>query len=98
MAVSALGGERIKRSVDIGVGMVHLTSPGKDVAQLLHEAEGMATAARGMRSRAALLDELSGLPVPVENAELGASWHALRASRPHCSRSPQHSRNRRSVA
>lgn len=98
MEVVALSGDHIKLNVDIGVGMVHLTGTGKDVAQALHDAESMASAARGMRSRAALLDELSGHPVPVENAELGGSWHALRASRPHHARSPQHLRHRKSAA
>lgn len=98
MDVVGLSGEHIKLGVDMGVGMVHLTGAGKDVAQALHEAEAMASAARGIRSRAALLDELSGQPVPVEHAELGASWHALRASRPHHSRSAQQLRPRKSTA
>lgn len=98
LEVTSLSGERIKLSADIAVGMVHLSGAGKDVDQLLHEAEDMAAAARGMRSRAALLDEISRQAVPVENAELGASWHAMRPARPHHTRQSHAVRQRRSPA
>jgi GGDEF domain-containing protein len=97
LEVTSLNGERIKLSADIGVGMVHLSGAGKDVDELLHEAQDMATAARKMRSRAALLDEISRQAVPVENAELGASWHAMRTARSHPARL-QPVRSRRTAA
>lgn len=90
LEISALNGERIRISADISVGMVHLTGAGRDVAQLLHEAEEMAAAARGMRSRAALLDEITRQAVPVENAQLGVSWHAMRSGRPRQARNNGH--------
>lgn len=90
MEVTSLSGERIRVSVDVGVGMVHLSGASKDVDELLHEAQDMAAAARTMRSRAALLDEISRQAVPVENAELGASWHAMRTARSHPARARQH--------
>ena len=90
LEINALNGERIRISADISVGMVHLTGAGRDVAQLLHEAEEMAAAARGMRSRAALLDEISRQAVPVENAQLGVSWHAMRSGRQHHARNNGH--------
>lgn len=98
LEISALNGERIRISADISVGMVHLTGAGRDVAQLLHEAEEMAAAARGMRSRAALLDEITRQAVPVENAQLGASWHAMRSGRPHHARNSHGARPRRTPA
>lgn len=98
LEVVSLSGERIKISADIAVGMVHLSGGSKDVDQLLHEAEDMAKAARGMRSRAALLDEFNRQAVPVENAELGASWHAMRPARPHHPRPAHGVRQRRSPA
>ncbi|MDI1338347.1 hypothetical protein [Polaromonas sp.] len=98
LEISALSGERIRISADISVGMVHLTGAGRDVAQLLHEAEEMAMAARGMRSRAALLDEISRQAVPVENAQLGVSWHAMRSVRPHQARNGHGARPRKTPA
>jgi GGDEF domain-containing protein len=83
LEVTSLNGDRIKLSADIGVGMIHLSGASKDVDQLLHEAQDVALAARSMRSRAALLDELSHHAVAVENAELGASWRAMRTAGPH---------------
>ncbi len=86
LEVTSLNGERIKLSADIGVGMVHLSGTAGNVDELLHEVQDMAAAARSMRSRAALLDEISRQAVPVENAELGASWHAMRTARSHPAR------------
>ena len=82
MDVTALGGGRARIKPDIAVGIVHLSVAGKDVAQLLHEAQSVAQAARAMRSRAALLDPDTRTAVPVEHAELGSSWHALRNATP----------------
>ncbi|MDO9359931.1 MAG: diguanylate cyclase [Polaromonas sp.] len=98
LEVTSLNGERIRISADIGVGLVHLSGASKDVDQLLHEVQDVAEAARAMRSRAALLDEISRLAVPVENAELGASWHALRTARSHPARALQPVRQRRTAA
>ncbi len=98
LEVTSLNGDRMKISADIGVGMVHLSGAGKDVDQLLHEAQDVAIAARGMRSRAALLDEVTLQAVPVENAELGVSWRALRAVGPHPARALHHIRHRKQPA
>lgn len=82
MDVMALGGRHVRIKPDIAVGIVHLSAAGKDVAQLLHEAQSVAQAARAMRSRAALLDPETRTAVPVEHAELGSSWRALRNATP----------------
>jgi GGDEF domain-containing protein len=95
LEVTGLSGEHIQIVADIGVGMVHLPGASKDVDQLLHEAQDVAASARSMRSRAALLDELSRQAVPVENAELGTSWHALHSSRKHAARPLQALRRRK---
>lgn len=78
----SLDGRRIRISPDIAVGIVHLSAAGKDVDQLLHEAQSVAQAARAMRSRAALLDPESRTAVPVEHADLGSNWGALRNAVP----------------
>lgn len=77
--VVSLNGEPISIKADIGVGIVHISAAGKDVDQLLHEAQFVAHSARTMRSRAALLDPVSHRAVPVESAELGDSWQAMKA-------------------
>jgi GGDEF domain-containing protein len=84
--VTSLAGERIKITADVAVGVVHLSSRGEDVDQLLHEVQRVAVAARGMRSRAALLEQDTGLAVPVESADLNRSWRAMRAAQPAKSR------------
>ena len=84
--VTSLAGERMKITPDIGVGMVHLSARAEDVDQLLHEVQRVAVAARGMRSRAALLEQGTGLAVPVESADLDRSWRAMRAAKPPKSR------------
>ena len=81
LEVTSAGGRRVTVSADIGVGIVHMSTAGKDADQLLHEAQSVAEAARGMRSRAALLDPESRKAVPVEQADLGSSWRALRPAR-----------------
>jgi GGDEF domain-containing protein len=88
--VTSLAGERIRIHADIGVGVVHLSGVNKDVDQLLHEVQSVTEAARSMRSRAALLDPDTHHAVPVESAELGTSWRALRAASP-ASRYPKSS-------
>lgn len=81
LQVTSLAGERIKLTADIGVGVMHLSSRGEDVDQLLHEVQRVAEAARHMRSRAALLEPGTGLAVPVENADLNRSWRAMKATK-----------------
>lgn len=76
--VMSLNGERIEVKADIGVGIVHMAAAEKNVVHLLHEVESIAQAARGMRSRAALLDPQTRLAVPLESAELGDSWRAMK--------------------
>ena len=87
MEVTSLGGERISITSDIAVGIVYMSSSGKDVDQLLHEVQRVAEAARGMRSRAALLDPQTGLAVPVESADLADRWPTLREQHPLASKS-----------
>ena len=76
--VQSPSGGFVEIKPDIGVGIVHMAAAGKNVSQLLHEAESIAHAARGMRSRAALLDPQTRLAVPVESAELGDSWRTMK--------------------
>lgn len=90
MDVQSLAGRRLRITPDIAVGIVHLSAAGKDVDQLLHEAQSVAEAARAMRSRAALLDPESHTAVPVEHAELGSSWRALRNAVPPTPSRPKH--------
>jgi GGDEF domain-containing protein len=78
LEVTSLAGRRMQITADIAVGVVHLSTAGKDVDELLHEAQSVAEAARAMRSRAALLDPDSRRAVPVENADLRGSWRAMR--------------------
>jgi len=55
-----------------------------DVEDILHDAQRMAEAARGMRSRAAILDSATGEVVPVEEANLGPrrQRHAVAGFKP----------------
>lgn len=89
MDVPSLSGVRVRITPDIAVGIVHLSAADKDVDQLLHEAQSVAEAARAMRSRAALLDPDSHSAVPVEHAELGSSWRALRNAVPKSAARPK---------
>ena len=85
MDVPSISGH-IRITPDVAVGIVHLSAADKDVDQLLHEAQAVAEAARTMRSRAAMLDPETHTAVPVEHAELGSSWRALRnAAKPGAS-------------
>ena len=86
LEVTSLAGERITITVDIAVGIVLMSAVAKDVDQLLHEVQRVAEAARQMRSRAALLDPDSRQAVPVENANLGNSWRAMREQKPPASK------------
>jgi len=71
MHVTTASGERIEIKADVGVGVVHLARGTSAVEDILHEAQRMAQAARGMRSRAAILDPATGRIIPVEQADLG---------------------------
>ncbi len=79
--VVALNGEVLRVKADIGVGVVHLRSDDANVDTLLHNAERMAQAARSMRSRAAILDPVTGEPTPIEHANLGPRHVSIR--KPH---------------
>jgi len=81
--VNGHDGQRIELRADIGVGVVHLTSDPADVEDILHDAQRMAEAARGMRSRAAMLDPQTGELVPVEHANLGPRRHGHPGLVPH---------------
>lgn len=74
MEVATANG-RVEVKVDIGVGVVHLSRDAAPVEDILHDAQRMAEAARGMRSRAAMLDPATGDVVPVEQANLGPRRH-----------------------
>jgi GGDEF domain-containing protein len=83
MQITSRDGHKIDVRADIGVGVVHLTRQPADVEDLLHDAQRMAVAARGMRSRAAILDVGSGQVVPVEQASLGPRRHGHPDLVPH---------------
>jgi GGDEF domain-containing protein len=91
MRLTSLSGDRIEMTIDIAVGVVHMSAAGDDVDLLLHEAQRVTQAARHMRSRAAFLSPENGLAVPVESAELATSWGEMRAAK------KQRRRNRRAA-
>jgi GGDEF domain-containing protein len=74
---------RLEVKVDIGVGVVHLSRGAAPVEDILHDAQRMAEAARGMRSRAAMLDPATGEVVAVEHANLGPRRHGNARLVPH---------------
>jgi GGDEF domain-containing protein len=77
--VTGLGGDPVQVWADIGVGVVHLPPGPLEPEDVLHAAEALAAAARGMRSRAAMLDPATGAVVPVERALLAPRRGWLRA-------------------
>ena len=81
--VTGPSGERIELKADVGVGVVHLSRGPAAVEDILHDAQRMAEAARGMRSRAAILDPTTGEVVPVEHANLGPRRHGHAHLVPH---------------
>ena len=81
--VMTASGQRIELKADVGVGVVHLSRGPAAVEDILHDAQRMAEAARGMRSRAAILDPSSGEVVPVEQANLGPRRHGHPHLVPH---------------
>lgn len=74
---------RLEIRADIGVGVVHLSRGAAPVEDILHDAQRMAEAARGMRSRTAMLDPSSGEVVAVEHANLGPRRHGSPHLVPH---------------
>ena len=80
--LTSLSGERILVRADIGVGIIHVSEGGQSVDELVHEAQTVATAARSLPSRAALLDPLTRLPVAAESADLGSRWKPMRDATP----------------
>jgi GGDEF domain-containing protein len=76
--LTSLSGERFLVRADIGVGIIHVQEGAKNVDELVHEAQAVATAARTLPSRAALLDPLTHQPVAAESADLGSRWKPLR--------------------
>ncbi|MGE4241642.1 diguanylate cyclase domain-containing protein [Ramlibacter sp.] len=69
--VSGANRTRIRLQPDVGVGIVHLTPGSTAVEDILHDAQRLAEFARGIRSRAAVLDPHTETPVPVEDADFG---------------------------
>lgn len=72
LAVTLRGGDRSELRLDIGVGVVHLSSPPAAVEDILAEAQRLALAARSMRYRAAIADRRNGQPVAIEQVQLAA--------------------------
>lgn len=66
-------GDRSDLTLDVGVGVVHLSRPPDAVEDILAEAQRMALAARSMRFRAAIADQRSGQPVAIEQVQLAAN-------------------------
>lgn len=85
MEIGTGDGQRMEIHPDIGVGIVHLTPLDANLDDLLHDAERMAEAARGMPSRTAMLDPGTGNVVPVEQAQLAVrrALHPVRAGAGH---------------
>ena len=73
MEVTGRDGEIMRVRVDFGVGVVHLGRRPAEVEDVLDAAQQLAVAARGMRSRAALADPVTGEPVPAEEARFHAA-------------------------
>ena len=85
MDVMGPTGEPMQITADIGVGVVHLSRRAEHVEDILDDAQRLARAARGMRSRAAMLDPHSGEVVPVEQANLGPRRRGHAHLVPHAS-------------
>ena len=85
LEVGSSDGYRLEIHPDIGVGIVHLTPDEAHLDDVLHDAERMAEAARGMPSRTAMLDPASGNVVPVEQAQLAVrrAWTSSRPGAAH---------------
>lgn len=66
--VTGRDGEPVRVRVDFGLGAVHLGPRAGEVEDVLDEVQRLAEAGRGLRSRAATVDPLTGTPVAVEEA------------------------------
>jgi GGDEF domain-containing protein len=67
--VTGRSGETVRVRVDFGIGVVLLGRRAPEVEDVLDEAQRLAEAARQMRTRAATFDLLTGMPVPIEEAQ-----------------------------
>lgn len=68
--VSGRDGEPLQVRVELGVGVVLLHPGHAEAEDVLDAAQGLAQAARGMASRAAITDPLTGEPAAVEQARI----------------------------
>lgn len=73
LPVTLRSGDRSELTLDVGVGVVHLSRPAEAVEDILAEAQRMALAARSMRFRTAIGDRRSGQPVAIEQVHLTAT-------------------------
>lgn len=80
--VTGRDGEPVRVRVDFGVGVVHLGRRPAEAEDVLDEAQRLAEAARGMRSRAAVADPVSGAPVAAEQARWDEGRPHLQLLRP----------------
>ncbi len=78
--LTSLSGERVLVRADVGIGIIHVAEGAKNVDELVHEAQAVATVARSLPSRTALLDPRTGQPVAAETAELGSRWQPRRSA------------------
>lgn len=81
--VHSMDGQRLSVQPDFGVGVVHLARSHAPIEDVLHDAQRMAEAARGMRSRAAIFDTATGEVIPVEQARFGPRRRGRAAQVPH---------------
>ncbi|MEJ6021689.1 7TM diverse intracellular signaling domain-containing protein [Ramlibacter sp. PS4R-6] len=81
MQVTGHDGSPLEVRLDIGVGVLLLKREHEHVEDLLHEAQQLAEAARGLASRAATIDPVTGEVVAVEHAQLGPQRGARRTVR-----------------
>lgn len=69
--VTGRDGEPVRVRPEVGIGIVHLRPRHAEIEDVLDDAQRLAVAARGMRSRAAIADPVTGEPLPLEEAPLG---------------------------
>jgi GGDEF domain-containing protein len=70
MVATRRAGDRVELTLDVAVGVVHLSRPAAPVDDVLADVQRMALAARAMRSRTAIRDPRSGEAIPMEDALL----------------------------
>jgi GGDEF domain-containing protein len=78
--LTSLAGEKILVRADVGIGIIHVAEGARNVDELVHEAQAVATVARSLPSRAALLDPRTGRAVAAETAQLGTRWQTSRSA------------------